>query len=147
MSRTVVIMVSDNQESIDNAKKYWEQTNTQVQVYSPEQWKDGLESPLFRQHLSQSYPTLSAGLNNSSAYTDTTNVLPFPTAPSTTDSKVQKMDDIEAKAIENAIAQYKGNLTEAAKALGIGRATLYRKVKQYQIDPSQARKKKTVQAA
>ncbi len=39
-------------------------------------------------------------------------------------------------------AAFKGNLTEAAKALGIGRATLYRKVKQYNIDPSAARKKK-----
>lgn len=147
MSRTVIFMVSDNQETIENAKKYWEQTDTQVQVYSPEQWRDGLESPLFRQHLSQGYPTLAAGLNSSStSYASTSNVLPFPSTTST-DSKVQKMDDIEAKAIENAIAQYKGNLTEAAKALGIGRATLYRKVKQYHIDPSQARKKKTVQAA
>jgi transcriptional regulator of acetoin/glycerol metabolism len=57
-------------------------------------------------------------------------------------ARVQKIDELEAKAIENAIAQYKGNLTEAAKALGIGRATLYRKVKQYQIDPSLARKRK-----
>lgn len=146
MSRTVIIMVSDNHESIENAKKYWEQTDVQVQVYSPEQWKDGLESPLFRQHLSQAYPTLAAGLNSSPSYSGSTNVLPFPSA-SGADSRVQKMDDIEAKAIENAISQYKGNLTEAAKALGIGRATLYRKVKQYHIDPSQARKKKTVQAA
>ena len=52
------------------------------------------------------------------------------------------MDDLEAKAIETAIMQFKGNLTEAAKALGIGRATLYRKVKQYHIDPSQARRRK-----
>ncbi len=147
MSRTVIFMVSDNQEAIDNAKKHWEQTDTQVQVYSPEQWKDGLESPLFRQHLTQGYPTLSAGLNNGPTLAHSNNVIAFPSATSTTDSKVQKMDDIEAKAIENAIAQYKGNLTEAAKALGIGRATLYRKVKQYHIDPAQARKKKTVQAA
>jgi transcriptional regulator of acetoin/glycerol metabolism len=69
------------------------------------------------------------------------NVLPFPT-PVATGSGVQKMDDLEAHAIENAISQYKGNLTEAAKALGIGRATLYRKVKQYHIDPSAARKKR-----
>lgn len=147
MSRTVIFLVSDNQEAIDNAKKQWEQTDVQVQVYSPEQWRDGLESPLFRQHLTQGYPTLSAGLNGGSVVTHSNNVLPFPSASATADSKVQKMDDIEAKAIENAIAQYKGNLTEAAKALGIGRATLYRKVKQYHIDPSQARKKKTIQAA
>ena len=53
---------------------------------------------------------------------------------------------MEARAIEAAIYQYKGNLTEAAKALGIGRATLYRKVKQYHIDPSQARRRKLVAA-
>ncbi len=52
------------------------------------------------------------------------------------------MDELESKAIENAIMQFKGNLTEAAKALGIGRATLYRKVKQYQIDPNSARKRR-----
>ena len=68
------------------------------------------------------------------------NVVAFPTQHP--DGKVQKMEDLEAKAIETAINQYKGNLTEAAKALGIGRATLYRKVKQYHIDPSQARRRK-----
>lgn len=73
-----------------------------------------------------------AGVNNIIQF-------PTPTAPS---AGVQKMEELEAHAIENAISQYKGNLTEAAKALGIGRATLYRKVKQYQIDPSAARKKK-----
>jgi DNA-binding NtrC family response regulator len=71
----------------------------------------------------------------------TGNVIQFPTATATS-GNVQKMEELEAHAIENAIVQYKGNLTEAAKALGIGRATLYRKVKQYHIDPSAARKKK-----
>jgi DNA-binding NtrC family response regulator len=52
------------------------------------------------------------------------------------------MNDLEAQAIEQAIHAYRGNLTEAAKALGIGRATLYRKVKLYNIDPSSARRKK-----
>ncbi|MFN9065788.1 MAG: helix-turn-helix domain-containing protein, partial [Bdellovibrionales bacterium] len=66
--------------------------------------------------------------------------------PPSSENSIQKMDDIEAKAIENAILQYRGNLTEAAKALGIGRATLYRKVKQYHIDPAVARKKKSVAA-
>jgi DNA-binding NtrC family response regulator len=70
----------------------------------------------------------------------------FPQNPSGSPDKVQKMEDMEAKAIEAAIFQFRGNLTEAAKALGIGRATLYRKVKQYHIDPSQARRRKLVAA-
>lgn len=80
-------------------------------------------------------------------------VLPFPgpqglskansgSTQTWSDKKVQTMDELESHAIQNAIDEYGGNLTEAAKALGIGRATLYRKVKQYQIDPSQARKKR-----
>ena len=58
------------------------------------------------------------------------------------DGSVATINDLESKAIENAIHTFRGNLTEAAKALGIGRATLYRKVKQYNIDPSSARKKR-----
>ncbi len=144
MSRTIMIMVSDNAEAVDNAKKQWERQDVAFQVYSPTQWREGMESPFFRQQLMAGIPALSFGFNSVSGETSVGNVLPFPSSSSnnTMDSKIQKMDDLEAHAIENAIIQYKGNLTEAARALGIGRATLYRKVKQYHIDPSQARKKR-----
>lgn len=140
MSRTVMIVVSDNQETIENAKKYWEHHDVTVQAYSSAQWREGLDNVFFRQQLAAGVPALVSG---SSAVTPDAigNVIQFPT-PTASSSSVQKMEELEAHAIENAIVQYKGNLTEAAKALGIGRATLYRKVKQYQIDPSAARKKK-----
>ena len=147
MSRTIMIMVSDNPEAVENAKKHWEHQDVTFQVYSPTQWREGMDSPFFRQQLMAGVPALAFG--SSPINGDTTsangngNVLAFPSAGAySTDSKIQKMDELEAHAIENAIVQYKGNLTEAAKALGIGRATLYRKVKQYHIDPSQARKKR-----
>lgn len=70
------------------------------------------------------------------------NVLAFPGASTNNSAKVSTMDEVESKAIEAAIYQFRGNLTEAAKALGIGRATLYRKVKLYQIDPNPARRKR-----
>lgn len=141
MSRTTMIVVSDNQETIENAKKYWEGHDVAVQVYSPTQWRDGLENSFFRQQLTAGVPALASG--SSPVNYEGTNVLPFPGPTSASASAgVQKMDDLEAQAIENAITQYKGNLTEAAKALGIGRATLYRKVKQYHIDPTAARKKR-----
>lgn len=60
---------------------------------------------------------------------------------------VPKMTDLESEAIRNAIAQFKGNLTEVASALGIGRATLYRKIKHYNIDPSEARKSRYFKAS
>ena len=142
MSRTMMIMVCDNHEVIEQARKYWETQNVNLQVYSPAQWREGLESVFFRQQLLQGTPALSPG-HTTSPESYGGNVVAFPTGGAFgAEPKVQKMEEIEAKAIEDAIVQYKGNLTEAAKALGIGRATLYRKVKQYQIDPSAARKRK-----
>lgn len=142
MSRSIVIMVSNNHDFIDNSKKHFEGQDCTVQTFLPDQWRTGLDSPFFRQQLIQGVPALAGGAHSLNPSTPG-QVLAF--APPG-DSNVQKMDHMEAKAIENAILQYKGNLTEAAKALGIGRATLYRKVKQYQIDPSVARKKKSMAA-
>ena len=42
------------------------------------------------------------------------------------------MESIEAEAIRGALNVYRGNVTLAAKALGIGRNTLYRKMKEYE---------------
>lgn len=52
------------------------------------------------------------------------------------------MADMEVVMIEKTLEEHRGNLTEAAKALGVGRAFLYRKIKQFQIDPSKSRRKK-----
>ena len=147
MSRTVMIVVSENQETIENTKKYWENHDVTIQAYSPAQWREGLDNVFFRQQLLAGTPALASGSNPVTTDNLTGgggNVINFPTNMnnSTNNANVQKMEELEAHAIENAIVQYKGNLTEAAKALGIGRATLYRKVKQYHIDPSAARKKK-----
>ena len=40
---------------------------------------------------------------------------------------------LEQQTIEKAIKQYAGNLTQVAKALGMGRTTLYRKMEKYGI--------------
>lgn len=142
MPRTNVFLVTDDQEMIERSKNHFEPMGVSVHVLSPNQWKDGLDNPSFRHQLMSGVPVLSGG-----AFTEKKgNVLPFPgmtsnSSPQAND-KVSTMNELESKAIENAIHQYRGNLTEAAKALGIGRATLYRKVKQYQIDPSNARKKR-----
>ena len=48
-----------------------------------------------------------------------TNVIPFPSGAAK-NKKVKTINELESVAIENAIHEYRGNLTEAAKALGIG---------------------------
>jgi DNA-binding NtrC family response regulator len=140
MSRSLVFMVCDDQEVVAKAKSYWETQGVTFQAYTSQQWREGVDSPFFRSQLVTGVPVLNPGSNPFAG----SNVLPFPGQTGQTDSrpKVSTMDEMESKAIEGAIAQFRGNLTEAAKALGIGRATLYRKVKQYKIDPNASRRKR-----
>lgn len=150
--RTTVFLVTDES---DVAQKFRTQYETDpkvsLQIYSPQQWAEVLETPHVRANLHSGLPTLVTGLNpapapggghppsHTSPVGGGAKVLQFPQPSS---QKVEKMEELEAKAIEQAIFQFRGNLTEAAKALGIGRATLYRKVKQYNLNPSEARRKR-----
>lgn len=141
MGRTIVYVISDEMDGGERVKTYATSQGMTCYAYSPAQWREGLENPVFRNQMVAGVPSLSGGMSP----LERSNVLPFPgvTPSNSNDSgKVATMEELESKAIENAILQFRGNLTEAAKALGIGRATLYRKVKQYQIDPSSARKKR-----
>ncbi|MEM6293563.1 MAG: sigma-54 dependent transcriptional regulator [Myxococcota bacterium] len=52
-------------------------------------------------------------------------------APASTAPRGPTMADAERKALEEALAACNGNVTAAAKRLGIGRATLYRKLSRY----------------
>ncbi len=139
MVRSSVIVVSDDQALIQKAQAFGQMHGVSVQVMSPEQYESSMNTN------GTNVPSLVPGTTG----VEGGKVLPFPgmTGTSTGYSgdarrSVATINQLESVAIENAIAAFKGNLTEAAKALGIGRATLYRKVKQYNIDPSTARKKK-----
>ncbi|PIS09828.1 MAG: hypothetical protein COT73_12530 [Bdellovibrio sp. CG10_big_fil_rev_8_21_14_0_10_47_8] len=143
MPRTMVFIISDDVETTEKAKAALAPYGVSVTTYGAGQWRDGLENSFFRSQLSSGLMPLASGTSPVDQHRG--NVLPFPGVSTNTNqdnSKVATMDELESKAIENAILQFRGNLTEAAKALGIGRATLYRKVKQYQIDPTIARKKR-----
>jgi len=43
------------------------------------------------------------------------------------------LNELERKAIEETLAKTKGNREKAAKILGIGERTLYRKIKEYNL--------------
>ncbi|MEQ8241476.1 MAG: sigma-54 dependent transcriptional regulator [Cyclobacteriaceae bacterium] len=62
------------------------------------------------------------------------NILPASkrVAPKTSNSV--KVEDVEKNAIQRAIEMCGGNLSQAAEELGIGRTTLYRKMKKYGLD-------------
>lgn len=46
-------------------------------------------------------------------------------------AQVMTLDSLEARTIRNAIEQHDGNLSKAARALGISRAALYRRIEKY----------------
>jgi DNA-binding NtrC family response regulator len=51
---------------------------------------------------------------------------------------MRKLEEIEAEVIRMAISRYDGHMSEVARRLGIGRSTLYRKLKELGLEPSDA---------
>lgn len=147
MARSLLIVVSDDYNEIQKARSWGQDNGYDVKAYTSTQWAAGLEDPSFRANVSDQEVSLASGFGGGQSHQPTpvneqgATVLPFPGVNQHTGKRVATINEIESMAIENAIFEFKGNLTEAAKALGIGRATLYRKVKQYGIDPSAARRR------
>jgi hypothetical protein len=137
-----MIIVSDDNDFIVSAKNFCESKGGSVKAYTPAEWAKQVNNPSFVHSLMGGVPPLSVGKH---PVTEGAKILQFPYGDRSTVSaadRVATMNELESVAIQNAIQSFNGNLTEAAKALGIGRATLYRKVKQYNFDPSAARRKK-----
>jgi DNA-binding NtrC family response regulator len=137
----MVLLVGDDRDQCEKLKTMRQGMGCNVHVFTPNEWGKALHDPSTRQKLMGEVPALSAGM---SPLTEGAKILQFPQPSMAGEEggKVRTINELESIAIENAIHEFGGNLTEAAKALGIGRATLYRKVKQYNIDPSSARKKR-----
>ena len=51
------------------------------------------------------------------------------------DIEVRTLAEVELEMIKLAIEHYNGRMSEVARRLGIGRSTLYRKLKEYGLDP------------
>ncbi len=142
MVRSTLVIVCDDQAAVQKAEAFGQANGFVCQVMTTHEWEA-------KQTTSDVTALVSGGSSHGGS--ESAKVLPFPGVNFSgvgADPKksVSTINQLENVAIENAISAYKGNLTEAAKALGIGRATLYRKVKQYNIDPAavrtSARKKK-----
>ena len=72
---------------------------------------------------------LPAEILEASPAAATTNAAASPIAP-----EAASLDDFEHLAIKRALETSHGNLTQAARALGISRSTLYRKVQRYHLE-------------
>jgi DNA-binding NtrC family response regulator len=49
---------------------------------------------------------------------------------------MRKLEELEAELIRMAISRYEGRMSEVARRLGIGRSTLYRKLKEFGLEES-----------
>jgi DNA-binding NtrC family response regulator len=67
-------------------------------------------------------PTISAGSAYALMVTDAT-------------GHIRKFEDLESEIIRMAIGRYEGHMSEVARRLGIGRSTLYRKLKEFGLEP------------
>ena len=48
---------------------------------------------------------------------------------------IRRFEEMESEIIKTAIARYEGHMSEVARRLGIGRSTLYRKLKEFGLEP------------
>jgi DNA-binding NtrC family response regulator len=55
----------------------------------------------------------------------------------TKDGEIRSLTEIEADLIRVALGHYRGHITEVARRLGIGRSTLYRKMREFGLEPRQ----------
>lgn len=136
-----MIIISDENDFVVSTKAFGESKGATVKTFTEGEWNRNVTSPSFAYTMFGGVAPLSMGTHTVG---QGAKILQFPggVQNGSTDSKVATMNELESVAIKNAIHSFNGNLTEAAKALGIGRATLYRKVKQYNIDPSAARRRR-----
>ena len=134
---STLIFISDNQSDIHKARQWSNEHNYNIKTFTSLQWQNGLSNPAFRSRFFTT-PNLNMG-----------QVVPFPDSNTrqsemTIGPSTSTIKDVEKVAIQEAIYVFKGNLTKTAASLGIGRATLYRKVKLYNIDLSRPRSRRKV---
>lgn len=83
-------------------------------------------TPIIKTHAEDSISALSKGMPST---TDETLV-----SIMDRDGHLRTLEDIERDLIEFAIENYSGHMSEVARRLGIGRSTLYRKVREHGVD-------------
>jgi DNA-binding NtrC family response regulator len=72
------------------------------------------------------------------AHEITPDLLPNGLGAYSTGRRLTRMEHLEMNAILEAMTTTQGNKVEMAKLLGISRSTLYRKIRQYRLDPQRA---------
>ncbi|HEY2835619.1 MAG TPA: sigma-54 dependent transcriptional regulator [Rhizomicrobium sp.] len=78
----------------------------------------------------QAQPVAAAGASAPAMPTGS----PYALAVTDTNGHVRRFEELESEIIRMAIGRYEGHMSEVARRLGIGRSTLYRKLKEFGLE-------------
>lgn len=123
-----IIFVSDSPTDRESVETFAKNNKYAIKCYSNEEWE--------RQAWNGNVPSQSEG-DNSEHLKSGDNMIPFTANNNTV---FNTMEDIKIDAIKRALIVSNGNASKAAGMLKIGRATLYRKIKQLGFDLESLRK-------
>jgi len=118
---STLIFISDSITDIEQVQQFATDNSYALEYYSKEEWGKFIKKQQSKRAVSN-IPTLSI-VESSDTTTVNNNLLILKT-----------MNDIKVEAIKSTLLRARGNASKAAEILKIGRATLYRKIKELNID-------------
>ena len=121
-----LIFISSSLADIEKIKEFAKNNNYSLEHYSKEEWKNNSEN-----QYEKGLKNTDAGLNNHNF-----SIVPIPSM----NHSLQTMNEIKVEAIRMALLKARGNASKAAEMLQIGRATLYRKIKEFGVNLESMRK-------
>ena len=122
-----IIFISNSLADINKVKEFAKKSSYSIEYYSKEDWNKN------RKKLNRLFQSKK---DTDKEKPHSPNILSLPTPiPS-----LQTMDEIKVEAIKASLLRSRGNVSKAAKVLSIGRATLYRKIKDLKLNPESFRK-------
>ena len=129
-----IIFVSDNHTDRESVETFAKSNKYAVECYSSKDWEK------------QTWNVPSQPDEDNNEYLKPAdNMIPF--SPVNQSTVFNSMEDIKIEAIKKALIISNGNASKAAGMLKIGRATLYRKIKQLGFDLESLRKASAEQSS
>ena len=121
-----LIFISSSLADIEKVKEFAKNNDYSLEHYSKEEWTDNNENQ---------FKTVSKH-NNDGTENHNFSIVQLPNAG----NSLQTMNEIKVEAIRMALLRARGNASKAAEMLQIGRATLYRKIKEFGVNLESMRK-------
>ena len=118
-----IILIGSDHDTINAVTALAVDRGYQFEHYTPKQWKE------------KTFDHSSDKNNVVSIRKD----LLLPTGKGSSNFYLKSLDEVQSEAIRQALVVSKGNVSRVSKILNRGRATLYSKIKQYNIDLSHVR--------